>query len=386
MSSITPKQDPAAPPNQVQHAPEEPLSQAKEFSTNTSTVKPLETPIQPTPAPPAVEDAPDPDEDDLDDLDDVLDEFAATNLTSSKPNPILSGPGRPSASSKTIPSDPFASLGADGLLPDDDEFARSLQAGMAELLGDLEANPEMQKQFEDLVKELGEGVTAAGPEPVSATGASTTAKSVSSEGDTIAAASSGLPGTTGANQAPTEKAKAEASFQETIRATMERMNASSASATEATSSSAAGSDDFLSAMLAEMEKGGGDPSSLLGGVGGDEDFSKLLLGMMEQLTNKEILYEPMKELHDKFPAWMAANRTTCKKEDLDRYVEQQRLVGEITGKFEEKNYADSKVEDREYIVDRMQKMQAAGSPPPDLVGDMNGAEALEGIDQGCAQQ
>jgi peroxin-19 len=32
-------------------------------------------------------------------------------------------------------------------------------------------------------------------------------------------------------------------------------------------------------------------------------------------------------------------------------------------------------------------MQAAGSPPPDLVGDMNAAqEALDGMDQGCAQQ
>lgn len=327
-----------------------------ESSLQSSTVKPLETPIQPVPAPSAVEDAPDPDEDDLDDLDDVLDEFAATNLNSSKSNPILSSPGRPSASSNTIPSDPFASLGADGLLPDDDEFARSLQAGMAELLGDLEGNPDMQKQFEDLVKELGEGVTAVGADSASTTGASTTAKGGNSEEDLIAAALSGLPGATATNQSSAEKAKVEASFQETIRATMERMNASSASATEATSSSAAGSDDFLSAMLAEMEKGGGDPSSLLGGAGGDEDFSKLLLGMMEQLTNKDILYEPMKELHDKFPAWMAANKDTCKKEDLDRYLEQQRLVGEITGKFEEKTYADSKVEDREYIVDRMQKV------------------------------
>lgn len=32
-------------------------------------------------------------------------------------------------------------------------------------------------------------------------------------------------------------------------------------------------------------------------------------------------------------------------------------------------------------------MQAAGSPPPDLVGDMNAAqETLEDFDAGCAQQ
>jgi peroxin-19 len=33
------------------------------------------------------------------------------------------------------------------------------------------------------------------------------------------------------------------------------------------------------------------------------------------------------------------------------------------------------------------QMQAAGSPPPDLVGDMNAAqEALSEIDQGCPTQ
>lgn len=33
------------------------------------------------------------------------------------------------------------------------------------------------------------------------------------------------------------------------------------------------------------------------------------------------------------------------------------------------------------------QMQAAGSPPPDLVGDMNAAqEALSDIDQGCPTQ
>jgi peroxin-19 len=380
MASEIPKESPAsnAPPEQAHHAPEaaneaasqapkEPeisvkseestVAKAPEPSKESAPIIPVQepaAPIQPTPAPQAVEDAPDPDEDDLSDLDDVLDEFAATNLNSSKSNPLLSGPGRPSTTSSTIPSDPFASLGADGLLPDDDEFAASLQAGMAELLGDLEGNPEMQKQFEDLVKELGEGVTAAS----SAEPSTTTTKGLPSENDPIAAALAGLPGAS-TNQTPAEKAKAEASFQETIRATMERMSASSASATEATSSSSANPDDFLSTMLAEMEKGGGDPSSLLGGAGGDEDFSKLLLGMMEQLTNKEILYEPMKELHDKFPAWMEANKETCPKPDLDRYLEQQRLVGEITGKFEEKGYADSKVDDREYIVDRMQKVSCS---------------------------
>ncbi|KAF2399125.1 Pex19-domain-containing protein [Trichodelitschia bisporula] len=299
----------------------------------------------------AIEDAPDPDEDDLSDLDDVLDEFAATKLDS-KPLPTSSGPGRP----------PTAPSASDPLLPfpDDDEFAKQLQAGMADLLGELHTSPEMQKQFEDLVKELGEAATAnptlLGPAPP--------------------------PEVTGSSKAAAEDAaaKAEASFQETIRKTMERMQTSSEAAGQAAAQSSE-EDDFLAAMLKEMEKGGAE------GLGSEEDFSKLLFGMMEQLTNKEILYEPMKELHDKFPAWMEANKDKVKPDDLKRYQEQQTLVREIVGKFEEAGYTDERVDCREYIVERMQKMQAAGSPPPDLVGDMNAAqEALGDIDAGCPQQ
>jgi len=57
----------------------------------------------------------------------------------------------------------------------------------------------------------------------------------------------------------------------------------------------------------------------------------MLLGMMEQLTNKDILYEPMKELNDKFPAWMVEHRDKVPEADLKRYEEQQRLVKEIVG-------------------------------------------------------
>jgi len=183
---------------------------------------------------------------------------------------------------------------------------------------------------------------------------------------------------------PSEKAtaaKAEKTFQETIKKTMERMQSSSDTATSAAASSS--QDDILAQMLASMESGGFGGA----GEGGDEDFSKVLMGMMEQLTNKDILYEPMKELDDKFPAWMDKNKEKCEKDDLKRYEEQQTLVREIVGRFERKGYSDDNAQDREYIVERMQKMQAAGSPPPDLVGDMNAAqEALQDMDQGCPTQ
>lgn len=188
----------------------------------------------------------------------------------------------------------------------------------------------MQAQFENIFKELGAAAAATGEpsssDPAPGTGASENPQASSSSG-------------------------ADASFQETIRRTMERMQNSGDQATAAAQSE--GSDDFMAELLKQMQAGGlGE-----GGVeGSEEDFSKMLLGMMEQLTNKDILYEPMKELNDKFPGWMEKNKDTVSEEDRKRYELQQGFVKEIVAKFEESTYSDSNAADREYIVDKMQKV------------------------------
>lgn len=201
------------------------------------------------------------------------------------------------------------------------EFSQQLQQQMAVLMGNVDESPEMRKEIEAMMKQLG---AAADP------GASA---------DKQAQRKSGADGKTPASSA-------DEPFQETIRKTMERMQVSGEQATAAATSE--DSDEMIAQMLKEMQNGA------LDGAGDDEGFNKILMGMMEQLTNKEILYEPMKELHDKFPGWMTKNRGRTSSEDLKRYEEQQRLVGEIVERFEMKSYSDSKAEDREYIVERMQ--------------------------------
>ncbi|CRK38432.1 hypothetical protein BN1723_007716 [Verticillium longisporum] len=311
-----------------------------------------------------VEDVPDPDEDDLDDLDDMLEEFSKRPAGQSTSGPA-SGPP-PGADSAGGNSGPDTS---DKSLEDmfgDEEFAKQLQAGMSDLLGELEKNasfpilgPEMQTQFDDMFKSM----------------AAATAQDATSEG--ARPGSSSGPAQPGASA---DAQAADASFQETIRRTMERMQASGDSATAAAADSS--SDDFLAELMKQMGEGGGPD-----GAGGEEDFSKMLMGMMEQLTNKEILYEPMKELHDKYPEWMEKNKDKTPAEDLKRYQEQQVIVKEIVAKFEQPTYSDSTPADREYIVQRMQKMQDAGSPPSDLVGDMASAqEAFGAPDESCNPQ
>lgn len=265
----------------------------------------------------------------------MLDDFSTVKLDSKQ------SPGVPSSSKSETAKD--TAQGKQPQLEDvfsEEDFAKQLQAGMADLLGELEksvrfrlpitclaltlSQPDMQAEFEDIFKQIAASEGASDP--------------------TIPSGSS--------NPAPPQASAEDASFQDTIRRTMERMQTSGDQATAAAASG--GGDDFMSEMLKQLSSGD------LGGLGGDgseEEFSKMLMGMMEQLTNKEILYEPMKELDDKFPEWLAKNRSTTSKEDLKRYEEQQSVVREIVAKFEEKTYSDSNATDREFIVDKMQRVR-----------------------------
>lgn len=191
----------------------------------------------------------------------------------------------------------------------------------------------MQAQFESIFKELGAAAAATGEVPSSAS-----APAPAPEASRDAKASSSSTG-------------ADASFQETIRRTMERMQASGDQATAAAQNE--GSDDFMAELLKQMQAGG-----MEGGLeGSEEEFSKMLLGMMEQLTNRDILYEPMKELNDKFPDWMAKNKDKISEEDRKRYELQEGYARDIVGKFEESTYSDSNTADRDYIVDKMQQVR-----------------------------
>lgn len=300
--------------------------------------------------------APDPDEDDLDDLDDVLDSFQDTKISDPPASsttataapatsaPTASGPGRP-------PVVPKVTHDASS----DQDFAAQLQAGMGNLIAELDANPEMQAEFEKMMQEL-IAAGAAGTDQEAGQHLRAAAETVS-EVEAKAAPSSAP---TTAKKPSSKKAATSAAdpdaFQSTIQKTMERMQASDSTA-KASSTSAQSEEDLLAQMMKELTGGAG-----LGGEGGGEEgFNAMLMNMMAHLTNKEILYEPMKELHDKFPGWMEKNAAAQKKEELDRYKEQQRLVGEIVGRFEAKGYSDENEDDREYIVERMQKVSRACS-------------------------
>lgn len=244
---------------------------------------------------------------------DLLDEFSATEIKVVRPRQF---DPQPPQTQEEIHDDLNMSETAAV------EFSKQLEEQMAALMGSVDESPEMKREIQILMQDL-VGVT-----------------DVEKTSETNSAV------------APTEPSTSDQPFQETIRRTMERMQASGEKAETATA--AEDPDDILARMLREMQNGGLDDAT-----NEEEGFSKMLMSMMEQLTNKDILYEPMKELYDKFPSWIREHGSSVAAADLIRYREQERLVSEIVGKFDEKGYSDSDTADREFIVERMQKASHA---------------------------
>ncbi|KAL8693672.1 MAG: hypothetical protein Q9218_001529 [Villophora microphyllina] len=256
------------------------------------------------------DEVPDPDEDDLDDLDVLLDAFSTSIPKAQEP-----------ADPAYEPSQQGTTANNERLSATDEDFSKQLQAQMAALIDNGDESSEMQKEIEAVLHELGSTI-----DPTSMSQRQKGGKSHEI-----------LPTTT------------EESFQDAILQTMQRMHISGEKANAAVTSDGA-SDDTLANMLKEMQS---DASK---GSAGEEEFSQMLMTMMENLTNKDILYDPMKELNDKFPSWMLTNKAGVKKEDLIRFEKQQRLAAEIVEKFEDSTYSDTNATDRHYIVERMHEV------------------------------
>jgi len=215
-----------------------------------------------------------------------------------------------------------------------------LQAGMGDLMGTLDSNPQHQKELEAFTKAMEkEGMQ---PEDL--------LKAFMGGDSELKGAMAAQQATGGASSSSTAAggAAGQESFEETIRKTMERMQNSGDQATAATAN--VSEDDMLAELLKAMEASGGAD-------GDEEGLTKMFLGMMEQLTNKEMLYEPMKELNEKFPQWIEENKNKISREDFERYTTQQDIVKDIVTKFEEPGFTDENPAHRQYVWEKMQKVR-----------------------------
>lgn len=112
-------------------------------------------------------------------------------------------------------------------------------------------------------------------------------------------------------------------------------------------------EDMMNNMIAEFEK-----------MGEKEDFAQVVDGMMRQLLSKELMYEPMKQVCDKYPEWLAMQSEALSKEDYERYGAQYQYFQRIVAVYE------TEPDNFPRIMELMQDVQQYGQPPSEIIKEL----------------
>lgn len=121
---------------------------------------------------------------------------------------------------------------------------------------------------------------------------------------------------------------------------------------------------------------------------GNGDGGFMLQGMMQALLSKEVLYPGLKEIADKYPAWLEENRAKLDETQLDRYTKQCALMKTVCTELEQETESDSvemKKERTNKVLGLMQQMEHLGEAPADLVGTKPAGNVLDPQGACCLQ-
>ncbi|KAJ2767793.1 Peroxisome chaperone and import receptor, partial [Coemansia nantahalensis] len=258
-------------------------------------------------------------------LDELLDSALEEFSTPAPPPPPRAG-AKPAASAAPAAAN---AAGAAGSASFEDEFMRQLTQGMEDMLKGSSgeagsgSDSEMRSAFDQLLKQMGS-----------------------------------LPGDLGAAQqepaAPTgEAADGEpASFQDKIKATMDKLK-ESADQADADAGADLGGAGMMEELMRQLDQAGDDPQ-----------LDSLVDDVIGQLMSKEVLQQPLRDLDAAYPKYLAENKDSLSADELRRYEKQHGCIREILALFGE---LDDDAANDPRVVDLLQKMQDCGQPPSELL-------------------
>lgn len=320
-------------------------------------------------------------DDDFDDFDDVLEQF--------KPSRNLPKSAANNAAAASKQEQKTEQDSKDNLSKDEDEndedalstaFASEFAKGMESLMRELAENSGLDLDARDdtkrdramsaaweamLVEEMNK---MPGTAPASTSTASTTQQTRPMP-----------PPSTSKPEPNKPSAAAGDAFQSRIRNAMDKLKSSESDFNSSTTSplpAFPGSDDpSLAALLQGLNPGEGD------------ELTGVLEAMMGQLMSKDVLYEPLKELDEKFPSYLTSH-PALPAEDKERYEKQISCIKRLLSIFENKGYDEENAKTRENITEVMGELQSYGSPPEEIMGPLPpgmamGADGLPELPEGC---
>ncbi|KZT71207.1 Pex19-domain-containing protein [Daedalea quercina L-15889] len=303
---------------------------------------------------------------------DVLEQFQPKGVSQNQAAPASAGATPNLTASSSATNTQASSLDSLGL---DEDFMRELTQGMESLMREMVSGADLKA----------DGTNAAGP---SAEGEKQTDEKQQTEALNAAWEKMFVESMNGALNMESQSAGAsdsvgsgsgappqQDSFEASIRKAMEKLKES-----ESNLKGAGGSVDDLMAQLGE----GLDDLD----AGEADELQKVLENMMTEMMSKDILYEPLKELHDKFPSYLKEHDSTLSADDKKRYDAQYTCASKLVAVFDDPTYSDTDPEKGTQVIKLMTEMQSHGSPPADIMAPLPpgldvGADGLPKMPDGC---
>lgn len=86
--------------------------------------------------------------------------------------------------------------------------------------------------------------------------------------------------------------------------------------------------------------------------------------MMKQLLSKDIMYEPIKQICERFPEWLAKHAESLSQKEYDNYGNQYRIFQKLVAVY------DTEPDNFARLTEHMQDLQATGSPPKEIITEL----------------
>jgi len=99
-------------------------------------------------------------------------------------------------------------------------------------------------------------------------------------------------------------------------------------------------------------------------MGNKQDSNIVVDNVMKQLLDRDIMYEPMKEVCSRFPKYLAEHKDRLSSEEYTRYGTQYQYFQRIVHVYEtEPNNFDR-------LMELMQDIQEYGQPPVEIIKEL----------------
>lgn len=284
------------------------------------------------------------------------DEWSANNCNSSDMPQF--GPEPPRSS---LPSPlPFDFNAAAAAMGDESDLAASLEAMMKQFTGGLNAGDDFdlgdERVFDEIMKKMMMGTNGSASSH-SAASASTDDKSKKT-----------TPRKSNGSDINIKKAtkRKEPNVDESIDRLLDGINQAASSAPRNSppppphgmggidpSQFEKFSEEMMSSLMSDFEK-----------MGNKNDSNIVVDNVMKQLLDKDLMYEPMREVCTRFPAYLAENKERLSREEYTRYGKQYQYFQKIVHVYE------TEPGNFDRLMELMQDIQEYGQPPAEIIKEL----------------